>query len=73
LTILELLKRALDWDAPDYSGMPDYATILDHLGLTEHDDPDLVRETIEQEIEALEADGEDAEGDAEGGDSDVGI
>jgi hypothetical protein len=73
LTILELLKRALDWDAPDYSGMPDYATILDHLGLTADDDPELIRDAIEQEIEALEADGEDADSDAEGGESDVGI
>lgn len=73
MTILEILKRALDIDTADYSDMPDYATILDHLGLTEHDDPDLIRAAIEQEIEALEAAGEDADGDTEGGDSDVGL
>lgn len=73
MTILELLKRALDWDAPDYSGMPDYATILDHLGLTEDDDPELVRDAIEQEIEALGAEGEDASGETGRGESDVGL
>lgn len=72
MTILEILKRALDCEDA-YKDMPDYATILDHLGLTEHDDPELIREAIEQEIEALEAAGEDADSDAEGGESDVGI
>ncbi len=73
MTILEILKRALDWDELDYSGMPDYATILDHLGLSEDDDPELIREAIEEEIEALEAEGEDAGGQTEGGESDVGL
>lgn len=73
MTILELLKRALDWDEIDYSGMPDYATILDHLGLSEDDDPELIRQAIAEEIEALGAEGEDASGETGGGESDVGL
>lgn len=44
---------------------PDYRDILDHLGLSENDDPELVREAIEDEIAALEADA-DAEDAADG-------
>lgn len=66
MTILEILKHALNIDAADYSGMPDYSTMLDHLGFTPDDDPDLIREAIEQEIADIEAEGGD--GEAEGDD-----
>lgn len=72
MIILEILKRALAWDSDDYQDMPDYATILGHLGLAEDDDPELIREAIEGEIDALEAEAEEAEAEPEGGDTDVG-
>ncbi len=43
--------------------------MLDHLGFTEDDDPDLIREAIEQEIADMEA-GET--GATEGGDDGMG-
>lgn len=73
MTILEILKRALDIDTADYSDMPDYSTMLDHLGLAPDDDPELIREAIEHEIEALEAVGAAAVGEMQGGDGDVGL
>lgn len=70
MTILEILKRALAIDTADYSDMPDYSTMLDHLGLTPDDDPELIREAIEQEIADLEA-FDDTGGETEGGDDAV--
>lgn len=66
MTILEILKRALDIDTADYSDMPDYSTMLDHLGLTPDDDPDFIRECIEMEAQDMEANGKSGEGEAEG-------
>lgn len=65
MTILEILKRALDWDSTDYSDMPDYSLMLDHLGLCEDDPVDDIRDAIEQEIADMEATGDtgEAEGD----------
>lgn len=62
MSILELLKRALEWDDP-YEDMPDYGFILEHLGLSPDDDPQTVREAIEMEIADLEP---DAVGDGDG-------
>lgn len=66
MTILEILKQALSIDTADYSNMPDYSTMLDHMGLTPDDDPDFIRECIEMEVQDMEANGESAEGEAEG-------
>lgn len=62
MSILEILKRALEWDSDSYEDMPDYSIILDHLGLAEDDEPELIRACIEQEIDALEAEGDQSEG-----------
>ncbi|KAB2943067.1 MAG: hypothetical protein K8F92_04740 [Hyphomicrobium sp.] len=59
MNILELLRKALAWEGDDYRNMPDYSTILDHLGLTEDDDPELIRECIQDEIESLEVEADD--------------
>lgn len=63
MSIIELLKRALEWNDP-YEDMPDYGLILEHLGLDPYEDPEIVREAIEVELAALGPDGE-AEGDAD--------
>ena len=62
MSILKLLKDALEWDDP-YEDMPDYSSILQHLGLDPDTDEETVREHIELEVEALEPEG-DSEGES---------
>jgi hypothetical protein len=70
--MLKLLKQLLEIDTADYSNMPDWPRVLEHLAMTEEDDPELIRDAIESEIEALEAEGESDDGDdGEGEGSDV--
>lgn len=65
MNIIELLKRALEWQDP-YEDMPDYAAVLEHLGLDADEDPEVVREAVALEIEAM-----DAESDAAAPDGDA--
>ncbi|MCZ7594259.1 MAG: hypothetical protein M5U16_04585 [Hyphomicrobium sp.] len=46
--------------------MPDYGRVLEHLGLIENDDPELIRDAIQDEIDGLEAQGDDGEGEEAG-------
>lgn len=61
--ILKLLKQLLEIDTADYSSMPDWPRVLEHLAMTEEDDPELIRDAIETEIDALEAEGATEDGD----------
>jgi hypothetical protein len=64
MTLIEMLKRALDWEDP-YEDMPDYKEICEHLGIDPGEDPETVKEAIEMELADLQPEGE------EGGDTDV--
>lgn len=67
--MLEMLKRLSDVE--DLLDSPDLGPVCDYLGLDEDEDPDVIREAIELEIQALEGDEDDAEEGEEGGDANV--
>jgi hypothetical protein len=52
MNIVEMLRRALQ---QDLTKSPDYLAIVDYLGLHEDEDPELIRQAIETELEELEA------------------
>lgn len=68
MNLLELLKRAFEWDANDYRNMPDFGRVLEHLGVHEDDmefySAEDIRAAIGEEINGLT----EAEGDSENGD-----
>jgi hypothetical protein len=64
MNLIELLKRALEWDDP-YEDMPDYHEVCAHLGLDPSEDPETIKEAIEMELADLNPDGD--EGEAEEG------
>jgi hypothetical protein len=71
MNLIEMLRKLLEYD--DITKSPDYATILDQLELPDDEDPEILRQALEDELEAIaarEAAG-DTDEDAESDGSDV--
>jgi hypothetical protein len=51
MNLVEMLRKLLEYD--DITKSPDYSTILDELELPDDEDPEILRRTLEEELEAL--------------------
>jgi hypothetical protein len=67
MNLIEMLRKVLEYD--DITKSPDYSTVLEQFELPDDEDPEILRQTLEDELEALaareidEGDGDDAESD----------
>jgi hypothetical protein len=68
--LLELLKRALEWEDP-YEDMPHFDLICEELQLNPYDDRDTLRASIEEHLNMMDLEGDLAGTDFDGGDHDV--
>ena len=64
MNLIEMLRKVLEYE--DMTKSPDYSTVLDHLELPDDEDPEILRETLQDELEALEARETAGEGDEDG-------
>lgn len=55
--MLQRLREFLGLLDEDISHVPDYSDVLDPLGLTAEDDIEDIRDAVQDEIDALEAEG----------------
>ena len=51
MDLIEMLRKVLEYD--DITKSPDYSTVLEQLELPDDEDPEILRETLEEELEAL--------------------
>lgn len=61
MTLLDYLKRALEWDEADYSDMPDYKEICSRLGVDPDDDPEVAQDAINEALALMDL-GDDLSG-----------
>lgn len=57
MNLLELLKRALEWE-DEYDDMPDYGFICERFGINPFDDRDTIRASLEDQLNMLELEGD---------------
>jgi hypothetical protein len=53
LNLIEMLRKLLEYD--NLKESPDYSTVLEQLDLPDDEDPEILRQSLEDELEALEA------------------
>jgi hypothetical protein len=53
MNLIEMLRKVLEYD--DITKSPDYSTVLEQLDLPDDEDPEILRQTLEDELEALAA------------------